>query len=128
MKNFISQSISKLKNAQLSKKTIVNLKRKKQLETLLRVIWSEGLILGFKINSTNIKVFLKYNKTKPCINSLKLVSKSNHKIYLTIKKVWKLSTAYSCLIFSTNKGLKSIKECKRQNLGGELFLAIKWTI
>ena len=59
---------------------------------LLNVLWSEGFILGYtKIDSKHLKIFLKYKKGKPAINSIKLISKPSTRIYYSVKQLWKFN-------------------------------------
>ena len=119
---------TKIKNAQLIKKSVILHERKKICEKFLKVLWNEGFISGYAINQKNIKqikIFLKYkNNNKPVINSLKFVSKPSRRIYYSAKQIWKIESNKSFIIFSTNKGLKSIIECKKLKIGGEPLIII----
>lgn len=117
-----------IKNGQLSKRNYIFQKRHKLCESFLKILWKEGFILGYKVNTekTNeIKIFLKYKNQKPVINSLKTISKPSRRIYCTIKQIWKIDSNKSFIIFSTNKGLKSITDCKKLKIGGEPFIIIE---
>ena len=116
-----------IKNGQLAKRSFIFQPRKIICESFLQILWDEGFILGYKIDNTNpnlLKIFLKYKKGKPVINSIKLVSKPSHRIFYSIKQIWKLDSNQSFIIFSTNKGLKSIIECKKLKIGGEPYIII----
>ena len=118
---------SNIKNGQLAKKPFIYQKRKKICEEFLKILWDEGFILGYKIdnkNSNQIKIFLKYNNEEPTINSIKLITKPGRRVYYSIKQIWKLDSTKNFIIFSTNKGLKTIIDCKKLKIGGEPFLII----
>lgn len=90
-------------------------------------MWREGFILGYTIdykNKNQIKIFLKYKKSQPVINSLNLISKPSRRIYYSIKQIWKIDSSKSFIIFSTNKGLQSIIDCKKLKIGGEPVVVI----
>jgi ribosomal protein S8 len=71
------------------------------------------------IRKTLIKLkFLKYREGKPTINAIKLISKPNVEFIIRPNKFGK-STLKSFIIFSTNKGLKTVTDCKKLKLGGE---------
>lgn len=117
-----------LKNGQLAKRSFIYQTRKKICESFLKILWQEGFILGYKIDSDNrnkLKIFLKYKNGQPVINSLKLISKPSRRIYYSTKQIWKIDSSKSFIIFSTNKGLKSIIDCKKLKTGGEPFIVIK---
>ena len=126
MKNYLWNMFATINNGQLAKKAFVLQTRKKICEAFLKILWNEGFILGYKIlkNSNKIKIFLKYNNSRPTINSMKLISKPGRRIYYSTKQIWKIDSSKNFIIFSTNQGLKSIVECKRLKIGGEPFLVI----
>jgi small subunit ribosomal protein S8 len=110
------------------RKSFILQKQKKICKSFLNILWDEGYILGYKIyqnNSNTIKIFLKYNQEgKPVINSLKLISKPGQRINYSIKQIWKINSNKIFIIFSTNKGLLSIIDCKKLNIGGEPLVVI----
>jgi len=110
-------------------------KKKKIWEKFLDVLWNEGFILGYTNNfqminkkyfknNNNIKIFLKYKNGKPAIKIIKPISKPGRRIYYTIKQIWKIDPNL-VIIFSTNKGLKTLDECKKFKLGGEPYIIIQ---
>jgi small subunit ribosomal protein S8 len=109
-------------------KNLLYIKKKKNVcEKFLKILWDEGFILGYKIDnidSNKIKVFLKYNNENPVINSIKLITKPSRRIYYSANQIWKLDSTKNFIIFSTNKGLKTIIDCKKLKIGGEPFLII----
>ena len=116
-----------IKKGQLAKRSFIFNERKKICESFLQTLWDEGFILGYQISSENpdkLKIFLKYKDDKPAINSIKLISKPSLRVYYSLKQIWKIDSSKSFIIFSTNKGLKSITECKKLKLGGEPYIVI----
>ena len=107
------------------KNLLLFFKKKKICENFLKILWTQGYILGYTIEKNNLKIFLKYNNKKTsCIYSIKLMSKPGKRIYYSSKQIWKINSSKSFIIFSTHKGLKSILECKQLKIGGELFLIV----
>lgn len=116
-----------IKNGQLTRRSFIFQTRKKICESFLKILWQEGFILGYKIdkdNNNQIKIFLKYKNGQPAINSIKLISKPGRRAYYSVKQIWKIDSSKSFIIFSTNKGLKSIVDCKKLKIGGEPFISI----
>ena len=113
-----------IKNGQLAKRNFIFQKRKNLCESFLKILWKEGFILGYKIDKFELKIFLKYKNKIPVINSIKIISKPSRKIYYSVKQIWKIDSNKSFIIFSTNKGLKSINDCKKIGIGGEPFVSI----
>ena len=117
-----------IKNGQMAKKSVILESRKNICESFLKILWDEGFISGYRIFSQNdkkIEIFLKYTRTgKPVINSLKSLSKPGQRLYYSTKQIWKLDSSKTFIIFSTNKGLKTIYQCKKEKLGGEPLVVI----
>ena len=116
-----------LKNGQLAKRVFIYQIRKNICESFLKIMWDEGFILGYEIDSDNsgkLKIFLKYKNEKPVINNIKLISKASRRVYWPINQIWKLDSSKIFIIISTNQGLKSIVNCKKLKIGGEPCIAI----
>ena len=117
-----------IKNGQLAKRSYVHQKRKKLCELFLTILWTEGFIVGYKIegkNKENLKIFLKYIENgKPSINNIKVLSKPGRRVSYSLKQIWKLDSSKTLIIFSTNQGLKTLSECKKLQLGGEPLITI----
>jgi len=125
MSKSLYDMISNIKNGQLSKRNFVIQKRKKICENILKIMWDEGFIKGYTLYQMDkLQIFLKYNKSKPVIQAIRSVSKPSKKIYYSIKQIWKIDSNKCFMIISTNKGLKSIIECKKLKIGGEPLLVI----
>ena len=117
-----------IKNGQLAKRSYILQKRKKLCELILNILWTEGFIIGYKVegkNQKNLKIFLKYvDNGKPSINNIKIISKPGRRISYSLKQIWKIESRKTLIIFSTNQGLKTLSECKKLQLGGEPLITI----
>jgi small subunit ribosomal protein S8 len=117
-----------IKNGQMAKKSVILEPRKNICESFLKILWDEGFICGYRIftqNNGKIEIFLKYTRTgKPVMGSLKCLSKPGQRLYYSAKQIWKLDSSKTFIIFSTNKGLKTISQCKKDKIGGEPLVAI----
>jgi small subunit ribosomal protein S8 len=125
MKHYLYNMLATIKNGQMIKRAFVLQPRKKICENVLKVLWAEGFILGYAIENDNLKIFLKYIDGQPVIDSLVAISKPGRRIYYSIKQLWKLDSNKYFLIISTNKGLKTLVDCKRLKIGGEPVLVVK---
>lgn len=124
-----------IKNGLLARRYFVLHPWKKTCENFLEILWNEGFILGYtncfeivnkkhKNKKKFTKILLKYNNGDPVINKIKLISKPSRKIYCKNKQLWKINSN-KFIIFSTNKGLKTLDECKKLKLGGEAYIIIE---
>lgn len=116
-----------IKNGQLVKRSFIYQKEKKLCEAFLKILWNEGFIIGYKKSKTqkdSIKIFLKYINGKSVINNIKLITRPGRRVFYSIKQIWKIDSSKNFIIFSTNKGLKTIESCKKLKIGGEPFIII----
>ena len=112
----------------MSKKGFVEVEKTKFFEFILKVLWDEGYISGYTstLDSKKLKIFLKYNKSgSPALSSIQFLSKPGRRLFYTSKQIWKLESSQMFILFSTNKGVKTILECKRLKIGGEPLFLIK---
>jgi small subunit ribosomal protein S8 len=127
MKNLLWNMFANIQNGQLAKRSFVTQKKKKICEYILNVLWDEGFILGYRLEKedpTRLRIFLKYSNGKPVIQTLKPISKPGYRTYYSLKQLWKIDSSKTFLIISTNKGLKTLIDCKKLKLGGEPFLIV----
>jgi len=128
MKNHLLNMFANIKNGQMAKKGIILQSKKNICESFLQVLWNEGFISGYRTFASNdkkIEIFLKYTRTgKPVINSIKCLSKPSQRLYYSAKQIWKLNSSKTFIIFSTNQGLKTINQCKKNKIGGEPLVSI----
>lgn len=116
-----------IRNGQIVGRPFVTQKLKKNCEPFLKILWDEGFISGYRIctKTNSISITLKYyNDGRAVINSIKLVTKPSNRVYYSVKQLWKIDSNNSFVILSTIKGLKSITECKKLNIGGEPFITL----
>ena len=129
MKCHLWNMFAAIKNGQVAKKFIIRQKRKKICESLLKIMWDEGFIQGYRVSKTNkntLEIFLKYDLSGiPAVNCINSISKPGKRVFYSARKTWKIDSSKAFVIFSTEKGLKSIKQAKKEYLGGEPLLIIK---
>ena len=115
------QLLLKLKNASLARKEIVTIKYNKLCLDLLKLLYIEGFIQSFNIQTIDspflkkqlqISITLRYFYNKPIFKNLKIVSKPSYVKYLKLKDLCKIVDKKSVLFLSTNKGLLTSLDCK----------------
>jgi small subunit ribosomal protein S8 len=123
--NFLSQ----LKNASLVRKGLLQTNSNKLIKSLMKILYREGFILSFrnklrkKFNNGTLDsiVNLKYFDNETIFSSLCIVSTPSNTRFLSIKDICRINSKKNLFIFSTNKGLLTLTECKKQHLGGVLL-------
>lgn len=127
MQHSIWKMYSTIHNGLLARKKSVVHPHKSICVNVLKVMYKEGYINGFRKlpNYPNkIEIFLKYNNGKPAISKFSTISKPSRRIYTKVETLWKLSTSLQTLIVSTPRGILSDKECRKLRLGGEVLCAL----
>lgn len=117
-----------LKNSQISKRSFVYQPKTNLTVAFLNILWDEGFILGYKIDNLNsnwLKIFLKYKKGTPVINSIKFIYKPSRNISYSVSQLWKFDSKKSLIILTTSKGLMTIHECIKTRTGGKPLFVIK---
>jgi len=68
---------------------------------------------------------LKYDEEKRgAIRGIKLVSKPSRKLYTGYRQLRPVRQGYGVGIISTPKGIMTVKEAKKQKVGGQLLFEI----
>ena len=55
---------------------------------------------------------------------MRVISKPGRRVYYSLKQIWRIDTTKTLIVLSTNKGLKTVTECKQLKLGGEPFIIV----
>jgi small subunit ribosomal protein S8 len=128
MKNTLWNIPTNLRNGQISRRNFIYQSKTSTTLAFLNILWDEGFILGYKMPSADsnlLKIFLKYKNGKPVINAIKFVFKPSRQIYYSVSQLWKLDSKKSFVILTTTKGLKTVYECKKSQVGGKPLFIIR---
>lgn len=119
-----------LKNASLVKKEVVEFNCNYLCLELLKLLYTEGFIQSFRILSKNrsdnekqfqTTIMLRYSYNKPALKTLKIISTPSYSKYLTLKDISKIQDRKNILFLSTNRGLLTGLQCKKNKIGGTLL-------
>jgi small subunit ribosomal protein S8 len=119
-----------LKNASLVKKEVVNFNCNVLCIELLKLLYKEGFIQSFSVDSKSLSnndkqfqttISLRYSYNKPTLKALKIISTPSYSKYLTLKDISKVQDRKNILFLSTNKGLLTGLQCKKKNIAGTLL-------
>lgn len=128
MNDLLSDLITRIRNAQMTKKKNVNAPLSKVSENLLKVLRNEGYILGYKIEECdghkNLYIDLKYYNNQPVICEINRISKPGRRVYSSIKKLPLVRNGLGIYILSTNQGIMSDTEARKRSLGGEVLCSV----
>jgi len=123
----ISDMLTRIRNANLVKKSEVIFPFSKMKYELGKILEQEGFIKKleeFDEKGKKIRIELKYKNNEPAIQDLRRVSKPGNRVYNGYKELPKLLPTLGVMIVSTPKGLMTHQEAKKRKLGGEVICEV----
>ena len=125
----IADMLTRIRNAVRVGKASVRTKRSKVCLGIARVLEQEGYIAGFdSIDDTNqgeIRIHLKYGERgETVIQDLQRVSKPGRRICRGADGLPRVRDGLGIAIVSTSRGVLSDRECRAQNVGGEVLCTV----
>ena len=127
----IADMLTRIRNANTAKHDTVDVPASKIKTEIARILLDEGYIKAYEIVEDGvvktIKITLKYgaDKNQKVISGLKRISKPGLRVYAGVENMPKVLGGLGIAIISTNKGVLTDKEARKQNVGGEV-LAFVW--
>jgi small subunit ribosomal protein S8 len=96
---------------------------------VVKLLQNEGYIESHEVTTEsqfpNIRIVLKYDKKRqPLITTIKRVSKPGLRVYKGVDELKPLRNGLATRILTTNKGLMTDREARRQKLGGEILCEV----
>ncbi len=131
MSDPIADMLTRIRNANTAKHDTVDIPSSKMKVAIAEILVNEGYISKYELvengNFKDIRVTLKYGKDKneKIISGLKRISKPGLRIYAGAEELPRVLGGLGIAIISTNKGVMTDKEARKQNVGGEV-LAFVW--
>lgn len=125
----IADMLTRIRNAIQAKKEQVDMPASRFKLELARILKAEGYIKNFKLiqedKKDTLRIFLKYDEdNNPAILGLQKVSTCGRRLYVPVDKIPVLRKGMGVVILSTNKGLLTDKQARKQNLGGEVICKV----
>ena len=125
----IADTLTILRNATSARKETVEFPASKLLERMMAIFKNDGYIEDFRLLKDNkqgiLKVYLKYENTKPLIIGIKRISKPGLRRYAGAAEIPRVLGGMGTALLTTSKGLMTGREARKQKVGGEV-LAYVW--
>ena len=131
MSDPIADMLTRIRNANTAKHDTVEIPASKMKVAIAEILLKEGFIKAFDIKEegayNNIVITLKYgqDKREKIITGLKRISKPGLRVYANSEELPKVLGGLGVAIISTNKGVLTDKEARKEHVGGEV-LAFVW--
>lgn len=131
MSDPIADMLTRIRNANTAKHDTVDVPVSKMKTAIANILVDEGYIAKYEITGEgvqkNLHITLKYGKDKNerIISGIKRISKPGLRVYAGSEDMPKVLGGLGIAIVSTNKGVITDKEARKQHVGGEV-LAFVW--
>ena len=123
----IADFLTRIRNAYLAGKKVVEIPSSKMKEALTKILCEKGYILSYKVVEgtpyNTIQIALKYHpETKmPAIKKIERVSTPGLRQYTGVEDMPRVLNGLGIAVISTSKGLLTDKEAKELGIGGEVI-------
>jgi len=125
----VSDMLARIRNANMVNHQQVSLPHSKLKESILEIMKNEGYIKNYRVvtekNISTINILLKYSELgDPVIKGLKRVSTPGRRKYVKSKNLKPVLGGLGTGIVSTSHGLRTVKDCINEKIGGEYLCQI----
>lgn len=126
----ISDLVTRIRNAQMAFKKTVDSPMSRTREDLVKVLLNEGYVRGYSVVECEktkhkiLRIELKYFEGNPVISEIKRISKPGRRVYSSIKDLPFVKNGLGINILSTDRGIMSDTEARKQSIGGEIICSV----
>ncbi|MHA1158061.1 MAG: 30S ribosomal protein S8 [Alphaproteobacteria bacterium] len=129
MSDPLGDMLTRIRNAQMRKKTSVSTPGSKLRRNVLDVLKSEGYIRGYATvdyenGRSEFDIELKYYDGEPVIREVQRISKPGRRVYSSVRNIPRVNNGLGVSILSTPKGVMSDTDARDQNVGGEVLCRV----
>ena len=126
----VADLLTRIRNANSAKHDTVDVPASNMKKARTQILLDEGYIKGYQVIEDGkqgmLHITLKYGANKtPVITGLRRVYKPGLRIYTNVEEMPKVLKGLGIAILSTNKGIMTDKQARKENVGGEV-LAFIW--
>ena len=125
----IADMLTRIRNAVSASHETTNIRASKVCEGVCRVLKEEGYITDYRRIEDNkqdlLRVYLKYTSTGvKVITEITRVSTPGRRVYSGADSLPKPLNGLGVAIISTSNGVLSDRQCRQQNVGGEILCTV----
>ena len=130
MSDPIADMLTRIRNANTAKHDTVDVPASKMKLAIADILVNEGYIAKYEIvkegNFDAMRITLKYGKDKneKVITGIKKISKPGLRVYANSEELPRVLGGLGTAIISTNQGVITDKEARKQGVGGEVLCFI----
>lgn len=124
----IADFLTRIRNAIKARKVVVEVPASKMKIEIARILLQQKYIDSYEVIEDKkqgiLRIRLKYIEGKSAITGLKRISKPGLRIYKGAQSIERVLNGLGIAIVSTSKGLKTDKQARAENIGGEIICNI----
>lgn len=123
----IADMLTRIRNAQRSRKAIVEIPYSNVKQAIATILNKEGYVGSFEKTETQPQMLvltLKYYGKQPAIQSIDRESTPGHRVYKKAQELPRILNDYGIAIVSTSQGLMTNKEARKSGIGGEVICSV----
>jgi small subunit ribosomal protein S8 len=128
MSDPIADMLTRIRNAQLSEKTSVEMPASKLKVAIAQVLKDEGYVEDFRTREADGKsvldISLKYYAGRPVIEKIERVSRPGLRIYKAKNELPNVMNGLGVAIVSTSKGVMTERKARVSGVGGEVLCIV----
>ena len=126
----IADMLTRIRNANVGKHETVDVPASKNKLAIADILVNEGFVEKYELVDVNkikmIRITLKYGPNgEKVIRGLRRISKPGLRNYASVDDIPNVMNGLGIAIISTNKGIITDKQARKENVGGEV-LAFVW--
>ena len=121
--------LTRIRNALRARHETVNVAANKVCDGICRVLRDEGYIQDYRriedVRQGQIRVYLKYGPLgEDVVTYLQRTSRPGQRVYRGVADLPKVRGGLGIVVVSTSRGVLSDRECREQNVGGEVLCMV----
>jgi small subunit ribosomal protein S8 len=122
----VADLLTRIRNASRAGHDKVEIPGSRLKLEIVKILAQEKYVRGYQFISDEkqgvLRVFLKYGtKREPVLSQLQRVSKPGRRVYVPAADVPRPQNGMGIAIVSTSRGLLPDRECRKQQVGGEVL-------
>ena len=128
----IADMLTRIRNATMVSHPVVEMPSSKLKVEIAKILQEQGYIKGYETkevpphNFQRLRINLKYDKEGyPVIRGIKRISRPGLRRYNNAERLPRVLSGAGIAIVSTNKGLLTDSQARRQNIGGEILCTVQ---
>ena len=124
----VADLLTRIRNANMRNKPSLELLSSKMKVSIVKVLKDEGFIVNWELDEKGkfpqLRIWLKYVDELPVIREIKRISKPGLRLYTKGKDCKPVLNGQGISILSTSKGILSDRQCRADNIGGEVLCTV----